>query len=87
MQCAASKLADAVDTECHREMHMIRICKNGRFLKSVPFPLKAGRAVIMEFEGMKELKGRKESRRCLGMKGVGRSVRKRCAHDAPLGKC
>ena len=74
MQCAASKLADAVDTECHRESCIIRIGKNERFLKSVPFPLKAGRAVIMEFQGMKELKGRKESRRCLGMNGVETSV-------------
>ena len=39
MQCAASKLADAVDTDCHLEMRIIRIGKNGPFLKSVPFPL------------------------------------------------
>ena len=39
MQCAASKLADAVDTEYQRERCNIRIGKNGRFLKSVPFPL------------------------------------------------
>ena len=74
MQCATSKLADAVDTECHRECCNIRFCKNGRFLKSVPFPLNAGRAVIMEFEGMKELKGRKERKGSLGMKGAGMSV-------------
>ena len=42
MQCAASKLADAVDTDCHREMGMFKIDKNGRFGKSVPFPLKRG---------------------------------------------
>ena len=45
MQCATSKLADAVDTECHRERCNIRIGKNGRFLKSVPFPLNGGKSV------------------------------------------
>ena len=74
MQCAASKLADAVDTNCHSEKCNIRIGKNGRFLESVPFPLKAGRAVIMEFEGRNELKGRKERKGSLGMKDVERSV-------------
>ena len=42
MQCASSKLADAVDAECHREMRIIRIDKNGHFLKSVHFPLNVG---------------------------------------------
>ena len=74
MQCATSKLADAVDTECHRERCSIIIGKNGPFLKSVPFPLKEGRAVIVEFEGMKELKGRKEREGRFGMKGVESSV-------------
>ena len=87
MQCATSKLADAVDTECHRERSIIRIGKNWRFLKSVPFPLKAGRAVIVEFEGRKELKGREERKGSLGMKDVERSVRKRCARTVPWGKC
>ena len=45
MQCATSKLADAVDTDCHRESCIIRIGKNGRFLKSVPFPLNGGKSV------------------------------------------
>ena len=53
MQCAASKLADAVDTECHRESCIIIICKNGRFVESVPFPLKVGRGVYMELKGRK----------------------------------
>ena len=42
MQCASSKLADAVDTECHRERCSIIIGKNGHFLKSVHFPLNVG---------------------------------------------
>ena len=45
MQCATSKLADAVDTDCHRESCIIRIGKNGPFLKSVPFPLNDGKSV------------------------------------------
>ena len=53
MQCTTSKLADAVDTKCHREMHIIKIGKNGRFGKSVPFPLNVGRGVYLELKGRK----------------------------------
>ena len=61
IQCAASKLADAVDTYCHREMHICRIGKNGRFGKSVPFPLKAGRTVFMDLKERNE-KERKDAK-------------------------
>ena len=74
MQCATSKLADAVDTDRCREMDMLIIVRNEPFLKSVPFPLKVGRGLSMELKGRLELKGRKESSVCLRSKRVGMSV-------------
>ena len=87
IQCATSKLADAVDTECHRERCSIIIGKNGPFFKSVPFPLKVGCGMYMEFKGRNEMKGRKERQDSLGMNGVEKGVEQRCECDVHFGRC
>ena len=62
MQCATSKLADAVDTEWCREKWMRKNDKNRRKASPFTFPLMG--------KGVYGMAGRKESSVCLGMKGV-----------------